>query len=375
MVLSGVVLDCHSLQDAWKQVSERFMARSVLVLVEGAYQERPFRFSSSRCKTSDVFDALIRTYPEMQWSIDPQTKVVWFHPLPRPYVTLLNRRLHIEQDQLGLPMQTGLLEPLADDSQLGLDVKRWGDAGRNTFDYPVDVRAGDWTVRDVLNTACAANPTKSFYVQLNDERAYVTAVNLVSDALDAPPPGAIAWWRVHVDPRSAMAPTKEAVISALSDSRPAIRSAGRAYLEAIVWQISVEDWIREAQGRERSWLAVASLFVLSRAEGTTVRAAVEELQSAEGDLSRDAPPDLAILSALLLAKQTGDAAPVKRIAARRFTKTELDGVLVEAYALARRSPTLRGVLSEAGTDWLTRIEPGFQGIETSNAIRGFRHTQ
>src|SRR6185369_2221579 len=102
------------------------------------------------------------------------------------------------RDQPGLPMQSGILEPLESGCAPGFAVKRWDALFQNTFNYAVDIPAGRYALRDLLNLCCIANQTKTFLVQSGLGGAFVTAVNLVSDETAAPPIGALDLWNTEI---------------------------------------------------------------------------------------------------------------------------------------------------------------------------------
>src|SRR5262249_37333476 len=138
----------------------------------------------------DAFAARYR----LAWVQDERTRVAWFHPAGLAYDRILEARVQVVRDHLGLPMQSGILEPLGAKRTTGITVKQWGSVFQNTFNFAVDVPAGVHTVRDILNLCCVANPTKTFSVRVGDGGVFATAVNLVPDKMDSVPVGVLDFW-------------------------------------------------------------------------------------------------------------------------------------------------------------------------------------
>src|SRR6266403_1424059 len=244
LVLHNVRIHASSLTEAWKAASTQYLVRSVLAASDRALQPMPFEFESATCTVKDLYDAVAARYA-LHWFQDERTGVTWFHPAELAYDRILTTKVHVERDQLSLPMQSGILEPLEDSSAASITVKRWSNLFQNTFDYAVDVPAKVYTIRDLLSLCCVANPTKTFFARLSDGQVFVTAVNLVSDEARSVPVGALHLWNMEIGQgRGNGAPTQEQVITALADQEPEVRRAARDYLEAIIWNALVDEWVR-----------------------------------------------------------------------------------------------------------------------------------
>jgi hypothetical protein len=220
--LDNVSIHASSSAEAWKAVATDYLVRSLLVTLDHVSEAVPFDYESARCTVKDLYDAFATTYG-LAWVQDEHTGVVWFHPVELAYDHFLTTRVHVAREHLGLPMQSGILEALGASSATRIIVKQWGSLFENAFNYAVDVPAGMYTVRDLLNLCCIANPTKTFHAQAwPDGRVFVTAVNLVSDRVGPVPAGALHLWDMEVrQERGKSPPTQEQVMTALADRRVA----------------------------------------------------------------------------------------------------------------------------------------------------------
>jgi hypothetical protein len=344
--LHNVRIHASSLTEVWKSASTQYLVRSVLAASNRALEGLPFDYESATCTVKDLNDAVAATYG-LQLVRDEHTSVAWFHPIELAYDRILATKVHVERDHLGLPMQSGILEPLADSSAAGITVKRWSNLFQNTFDYAVDVPAGVYSIRDLLNLCCVANPTKTFFVQVRDGPAFVTSVNLVSDEARAVPVGALRLWDINIGQgRGQGAPTQEQVMTALADQESQVRHAARGYLEAIIWSAPVDEWLRsDTPTAKLLWTCIGVTSVLVRSEEATHRVSIETMERlATGDFLAECEPGLAVMTALDLARLTKDARALEVVTKRNFGTNELAGITSDACRVAALSGYVRKAL-------------------------------
>ncbi|MCP4218518.1 MAG: hypothetical protein GY765_28040 [bacterium] len=343
----NVSIQARSLTRAWKELSTAYLLRSVLFVSDVVEEDIPFHFQSEKCRNRDIFDALASTY-QLTRVADERTGVSWFLPKGQAYDRVLAPVIQLEPEQLGLPMQSGILEPLAlviENS--GILVKQWGSLFQNTFNYAVNLAAGEYTVRDILNACCAANPTKTFLVRKTDKRAFITAVNIVSDAAETVPAGALYLWDSAIGPRlNGEVPTQKHVMTALAHQDAKVRYAARNYLEAIIWNAPVDQWVASGSSTEQVlWTCLGVTSVLVRTEEATHPASIETIKrlATQNFLTR-CEPGLAVMTALELARLTKDASGIRVIKKRNPGAIELVGVLPDACRIAALSGFVRNAL-------------------------------
>ena len=354
LVLNDVTIHASSLAEGWKTFSTEYLLRSVLLVPERALQGLPFDYVSTRCTVQDLYDAFAARYG-LAWMRDEQTDVAWFHPAELSYDRILATRVHVAWDQLGLPMQSGILEPLQAGSGSGITVKRWGSLFQNTFNYAVDIPAGVHTVRDLLNLCCVANPTKTFLVQMGQSGAFVTAVNLVPDQMVAVPVGALHLWDAEIDKgRGTGTPGHQRVMTKLADPQADVRRAARSYLEAIIWSVRVDEWVAGGTSAAQTlWTCIGIASVLVRSEAATHQASTETMKRlATDDFLTECEPALAVMTALDLARLTKHARALDIVEKRKFTTIELAGVASDACRVAALSGYVREVLQAKNADAL-----------------------
>src|SRR4030095_16473765 len=326
LTLDNVRIRASSLVEAWKVMATEYLVRSLLVTSDRALEAKPFDFESAKCTVKDLYDALNSTYG-LVWVQDRDTGIAWFHPVEFTYDHILATTVQLAQEQLGLPMQSGILEPVGASSATHIIVKQWGSLFENTFNYAVDVPAGIYAVRDLLNLCCVANPTKTFHAQAwHDGRGFVTAVNLISDKANAVPLGALHLWDVEVrQERGKGPPTQEHIMTALANQDAEVRRAARNYLEAVIASIPLDRWVSaSASTAQKLWTCIGVTSVLVRSEEATHRASIEtEEQLATNDFLTEGEPGLAVITALDLARLTKDARALEVVENRNFETIEL----------------------------------------------------
>jgi hypothetical protein len=358
--LENVTFHASSLIDAWKSLSIGYLARSILVTPDRASEVRPFDYQSVTCTAKDIYDALAATYG-LGWVHDELTGVAWFHPVELPAERILRTRVETTRDQLGLPMQSAILEPLGESSATSFAVKQWGSLFENTFDYAVDVPANVYTVQDLLNLCCIANPTKTFHVQVGRGGFLVTAVNLVSDVSGPAPLGALHLWDLQVgQARGDGALTGEQLTAALADQQAEVRRAARNYLEATIWAVEVDELVTRSTSTEQAlWTCIGITSILARSEEATHRASIETMERlATDEFLAVCEPGLAVMTALELSRLTKDARALGVIEKRDFKATELSSVISDACRVAALSSYVREALqSKSAEDLVEALGP------------------
>jgi hypothetical protein len=347
--LRGVTIAADSLEAAWKQLSTRHLARSILYVADAQATSGRFDFHADRCQVRDVLGALTKTYPGFIWEADPVTGVLWIHPKELAWDALLPKVLRLPRSYCAVPLQTGVLAPLGSIPGAHLAPVSWGTAFTNTFDVAVDLAKGDYPLRELLGHACKAHPTKTFLVRARGQQSEILAVNLASDELTAPPEGAVGWWGSHFGAPAGGAPTAAELLEKLAAPSEAQRQAARAYLEAIVWQVDLDALVARLPSSplQSTWAAIGVASVIARHPEATHRASIGVLESASGRLSsQPGGAPAALLASLELARLTGDQRPLTGLPSSFLTREELASVIGDVMRIAHASPAVRTALLE-----------------------------
>jgi hypothetical protein len=344
--LNHVRIHANSLTEAWKALSTDHFLRSVLVVSGQVAEERPFEYQSAACAVQDLYQALAAVF-ELTWTQDEKTGVTWVHPLSLPYPQILASSIQAPHDQWGLPMQSGILQALEGDGASGVRVKHWGTLFLNTFDYPVDVPSGAYNVRELLNLCCLANPTKTFFVRVQDDQSFITAVNLVSDRKLPVPPGGLFLWDVEVGKQRRLEePTTEQIIMALANPVAKVRYAARNYLEAGIWRADIDDWLSLGfSAGQILWTCIGITSILVRSEDAIHPASTEAMKRlATVELLAEDEPGLAVMTALDLARLTKEPKALEIVEKRNFTSATVAGITSDACRIAALSAYVREML-------------------------------
>ena len=353
--LRQVDLKAPSLEKAWQQLSTAYLVRSILYVEPSARTVAPFQFRCDRCRVRDIFAALVRAYPDFTWTADQATGLLWIHPKARPMSGILNERLRLVRPACAVPLQTGVLLPLAHLPGERITVARAGTAMTNTLDVATDLPAGEYRLRDLLVAACKAHPTKTFYLRSAGGRNEVTAVHLGTD-LKRPPAGALLWWRLHFGAPSGATPSRGELAARLASTSADHRAAAREYLEAVAWQIDLDALVqgvpRTKQEAARAvWVAVGTASVVARVPQATHRASEGQLKALLGGDGLAAERSLRVLAELTRASLAGEAQVSPKVSKQNLAVGELSPILHDLLRLAHTSEPARGFVAARAGGW------------------------
>lgn len=365
MQLNNVEVNAVSLRDAWKQISTDFLLRSILVVSDNSFTNTPFSFKAATCSGGELLDVLAASYRDFVWTQDSNTGVIWFHPRDLALLDILSPKVRIADEQLGVPMQTGILESLSDDV---IRVQRGGTLFTNTFNYPVDLQAGEYSVRELLNKCCTANPNKTFYIQIFRNRkpqfTVISAVNLLSDKLTVPPPGILLFWTLEIGKLSESIPTNEQIVAKLASTDPKIRWAARMYTQAMIWHFPFEELMNRSQSQEDAlWVCLGAINAFVRSEEATYTDGIKKMQTVSKDFFENGDPNLAVLVAVELTRLAKDVTALNIVSQRKLSPSALARIKSEITYSARVSSKVRDALRVTGTNWLSASDPSLKDLD------------
>jgi hypothetical protein len=370
LMLDKVGLHAGSMKEAWKNLSTDHLARSVLVSLEQALEKMPFDYDAKKCRVRDIYDAFVSRY-NLAWVQDENTGVVWFYPVEQKYEDILSAKINVTHDYLGLPMQTGVLEPLEIVDSMSIVVKKWGSLFLNTFNYAVDVPAGEYTVRDIINLCCIANPTKTFSVQANQNGFFITAVNLVAEKPGPIPAGVNHLWDVAAERSGQGARTRERLIAALATLEQEVRYGARNYLESVIWRVRADELIAcESSIVQKLWTCIGITSILVRTEQATHLMSIETMRRlATTEFLFTGEPEIAVMTALDLARLTKDSSALEIVIKRDLAENFLKSVIRDICRVAALSEFVRKTLREMKADNLIGFSKPLTAIVQSyNAV-------
>jgi len=146
-------------------------------------------------------------------------------------------------------------------------------------------------------------------------------------------------------------------MTALANQEAEVRHAARNYLEAVIWSIPVDEWLRSGTSIAQTlWACIGVTSVLVRSEEATHRASIEtEERLATDDFLAECEPGLAVMTALDLARLTKDARALEVVEKRNFEANELAGVTSDACRIAALSGYVREALQAKSADALVGV--------------------
>lgn len=351
----------QSLTRQWETMSRNLQLRSILYLPSELETNSPFTFNADKCTAKQLFDAFVSHFASMCWTQDITSGIIWLIPKGVDYGQLLTNRWAVAKDQYGLPMFSEVLVPMCASVHLGTAGPQGG-LFFATFDYPVNLPSGSYTIREILNQCCVCNPMKNFGVFVNPRGTLIQPDNLLPDmGLTSVTPGALAFWQAVVNSEQLQPPDLPTVIDALAAKDEHIRWGARCYIELTSRGTSYDDLVAQAPTVGNGlWAAIGCLNVLKRdpRHFTHVSSIQRMEQSFDPGLFESGDPALAAVVALEMVWHSQDTRGLALIAKRKVTDDQLYGVKSDLYWIMRLSPLVRQKILEYRITWfsLTRDE-------------------
>ncbi len=392
MELQHVEMSAGSLFAAWDKLGRAFLVRSVLALRESSAVRRPFEFTKDACTVRDLIGALMEAYPDYQLSQDLETGILWIHPASVPYESLLATSVVIPPGMNQVPALQGVLRPLQSQGAFGIRWRGIVGAFENAHAFPVNLRPGVHTVRDVLNMCLQASPSRTFYVALNEPQAIVTPVDILNPPghpemdkfiralqqggspgqqpaspggvtnqalpFTAGPnvtplrPGSLRFWRLGMGRAGDAQPSNAELLEALASQSAHERWVVRLFMGAEVFQVPIQRMVSEAPpGREAVWAALGMLTTHNLATPSSRSPGLLRIRR---EVSLDTAASLdrgtVVLAAMEMAR-VGDDALLKKVARWALGPDELATIDPDGVRIANSSSIVRTALKEANCAW------------------------
>jgi hypothetical protein len=350
VVLKDVDLEGDSIEQVWQAMSDKYQIRSSLYFHVRPEAAGEVRLRRATCTVRELYDWLVGVFPEMTWSQDSESGIVWFHPRATPLDALSNP-IVFPHSMRGARVFSDILEPLATEQRFGLF--RRGAARRNTLDYPVDIPKGSYTIKEVLDLCASANPKTCFFAFVPDAGLIIAPLTSFNQSPVPVPPGAVAFWKTYINAADNHIPSERDIIGAMASSDPGVRWAGRNYLSMLLLSLSVDDLIRSAEGRSAlaAAIEVVNLMVRDLKMAThTVGLATIDRELTDAFLE-SGDPQLALLGALQLARVKKDTSKLEKLTTRALPETVVKPILSDVHRILRDAPQARSVLLKHKPNW------------------------
>jgi hypothetical protein len=364
--LGDVHIETNTMAGAWQEMATKYLLRANLFMDEPAISDTTtFAFHKEKTTGKELFDAFLTAYPAFTYKQDPLTAVIWIYPKRVNYNNILNQKIRITRQAVQVSMYKDVYIPLCkllapeviDSDNLPMEgsVPIDPSTGKPPIPYfwlyNLDLPAGDYSAREMLNFCCAANPTKAFLIRSESGqqgRLVIFLENLLYQNPMAPPRvEAIKFWEVEIGKATKGTPSLEDIRMAMSDSHPDKRIAASFYVEACIANYSAFDLIGQAEGADQEvWTALGVEYALWRdADTKFLTGMMRSFPRLREDIKRIENPDLALLASLQLTREKQDTSYLDAIVDKHtYTAEEITSIKPELYRMARSSKAVRDKL-------------------------------
>jgi hypothetical protein len=379
--LHDVQIEAGSFRGAWDEIVMKYLLRANLYMDAAAVSDeteqgkKPFAFHKEKTTGKELFDAILAAYPAMTYTQSKETGIIWFHPKRLNCSDILSLKVRIAPGASHVPMYPDVYLPLCkllgtnvideDDAiQMGL-VQFTGEidpaTGKRTINYfwfyDVDLPAGVYSAREILDFCCAANPTKAFEIQpVRGQGPFVIFPKnlLYNNPLAPPRAGAVRFWELGVGKPTNGAPSYEEFRAAMCDPDPVKRCTASLYEEACMQNYPTLNLIEKAVGPEQAvWTALGVEYAEWRDAqwtdwgGGFFSGYVRTIPRLQDDLKKIEESKLALLMSLQLTRKKQDTGYLDAIVSKhKYSDTEIAAIKPELYRIARSSKAVRDKLRE-----------------------------
>lgn len=341
-----VNIEAGNMVSAWQEMCTKYLLRCNLVVSAGQTSATAkFTFRTNNATGNDLARAFLAAYPEYTNTQDKQTGVLWFHPKNVHYEEILTQEVKIARPAYQIPMFSGvylplceLLSPNVSGNQMNF---HFGSPDAWTYNYGVDLPAGNHSVRSILNYCCINNPTKCFIVYEGVRgRSQVVPVNLYYGNPLAPPrAAAVKFWEIEIGKPTNEIPNAVEISTAMSDTDPRKRWAARSYLEAALQNYQFSDLTAKSDSPESAvWVKMAIQDITLRGRNDS-QYSHDNTPELTNNLDKIQDPGLALLKSLEQSRGKQDTSYLDAIvSAHKFSEVEIASVKPDIYRLVHESP-------------------------------------
>ena len=362
--LTNVKIDAGGILGAWEEMSVKYLLRANVYRDSAtADDQKPFTFTKSKTTGREIFEAFLGTYPGFTYTQDPETGIIWFHSKLIDYTNILAQRVRVVHTLEHIPAYTGIyvhllqqLDPNVVDSDTlpgAMDPSTGRRPVPSSWLYDIDIPAGTYSAREILNKCCVANPSKAFLIQPMWEkrgRFMIYLKDLVSvNPLTPPRIEAVKFWEHEIGKSTNGTPSFDEIRCAMSDSNSMKRAAASLYVESSFMNYSPLALITNADSADKAvWTALGVQYAVFKDFNTnyfiTLFPRIPRLRE---DLKRIDNPDLALLASLQLTREKKDTSYLDRVIHNHtYTEDEVLSVMPELIRMARASKAVRDKLTE-----------------------------
>ena len=366
--LGDVSVKANNMAGAWDEMTAIYLLRMNLYMDATVISyEKPFDFHKEKATGKDVLDGFLATYSSYTYTQNAETGIIWIYPKGKNYNDILNQKVRVIHKANHVPMYTDIYIPLCKllapnvinpsdlpEQEGEIDLSTGKPPIPYSWLYDVDLPTGDYSVREILDFCCAANPTKAFLIRPASREQNAALVIFPKDILSPNPllpprVEAIKFWEFEIGQPTNGIPSLEEVREAMSDPNPEKRSAASFYIEASMLNYSTLTLIGKADGSDQAvWTALGVRYALWRDETTNFFTRMTQaFPRLREDLKEIKNPDLALLASLQLTIEKQDTSDLDAIVNKHtYTEKEIISIKPELTRMARSSKAVRDKLKE-----------------------------
>jgi hypothetical protein len=357
-------------EEAWEQIGVKYLLRANIYLdAKSIGITGGFQLKKEAATGRDILNAFAAAYPDLTYTIDKETSIIWIHPRSLQYADILTNEFRMLGQQLQVPMYSGVLIPLC--KQLRARPNSGFDFGlptEYTFDYGVTLPDVKLDARGILNYCCEWNLTKAFrVVSRPDGKLLIQPFNLYYGSPLQPRSSALAFWEKEIGKPSNKIPNGKELSTAMADPDPRKRWAARNYFEAASACYPPAGVIASCDNSEKKvWTLLQIKAVLGRGQ-IDVRLLNQLDPMLATDVERIKDPKLALVALLELTREKQNTSHLDSIISKHnFSETEIASIKSDVFRLAHESKLVLDKLKAMKLDVPEFSPEALRELESTN---------
>jgi len=374
VTIHNVSIKSGRMQWAWEEISKQYLLRANFYMDAGSDSDTTtFEFKKESATGKELLEAFLAAFPAYTYTQNPESGVIWIHPKRIKYGDILNQKIKIDHPAHQVPMYRDVYIPLLKllapnvvdsyDNRAGISYMGIIDPATGKppipigMFYDVDLPAGVYSAREILDLCCVANPSKAFVVRPAYGKQEPLVIFLEGlhayNPLVPPQDEAVRFWELEIGKPTNGMPSNEEVRAAMSDAtNPEKRIAASLYVEACEFNYSPAILIGNADGSEQAiWTALEVESaewrdaLWSDAHARFFTEMPRSIPRMGEDLKKIENPDLALLVSMQLMREKQDTSYLDAIVSKHtYTKEEIASIKPELVRAARSSEIVRDKL-------------------------------
>ena len=364
----NVSIETARMQWAWEKISKQYLLRANFYMDAGADSDtNTFEFNKESATWKELLEAFLAAFPAYTYTQNPDTGVIWIHPKRIKYEDILSQKIKIDRPAHQVSMYSEVFAPLLKlldpnvvdsyDDRAGMghigsiDLATGKPPISPWMQYDVDLPAGVYSAREILDFCCIANPSKAFVVcpAYGKPEPLVLSLELLQVFRNplAPSAAAVKFWELEIGNPTNGIPSVDEVSAALSDTNPAKRQAAVLYWEAAPGRYSAVNLINKCNDSEKAvWVALGADCMIYKGSALNFFNNVAvHIPGITNDLKQIKDPGLALVTSLELTREKQDTSYLDAIVSKHtYTIEEIASIKPELVRMARSSEAVRDKL-------------------------------